>query len=212
MNADMKKRILLMVAGMNILAIGIILNTKSTLGVGAINTVPYTAAEIAGVSLGTTTVILYFLFIGAQCILTRKADITAFLQLPFSFLFGAVINLYDAVIRITPVSITGKLLILAAAILLTALGTYLMTMGNLILNPPDGMVRTLSEFTGKPLGLTRNIFDISMVVLSAAAGLILRGWTVGIGIGTLLSALLIGRFISVFQRVFTSGQHTEIDG
>ena len=149
--------------------------------------------------------------IGAQCILTRKADITAFLQLPFSFLFGAVINLYDAVIRITPVSITGKLLILAAAILLTALGTYLMTMGNLILNPPDGMVRTLSESTGKPLGPTRNIFDISMVVLSAAAGLILSGRTVGIGIGTLLSALLIGRFISVFQRVFTSGQHTEID-
>lgn len=150
MNADMKKRILLTVAGMNILAIGIILNTKSMLGVGAINTVPYTAAEIAGVSLGTTTVILYFLFIGAQCILTRKADITAFLQLPFSFLFGAVINLYDAVIRIMPVSITGKLLILC-------------------------------------------------------------GRTVGIGIGTLLSALLIGRFISVFQRVFTSGQHTEID-
>lgn len=41
MNADMKKRILLTVAGMNILAIGIILNTKSTLGVGAINTFPF---------------------------------------------------------------------------------------------------------------------------------------------------------------------------
>ena len=43
---SMKTKCLLSFVGMNILAAGIILNTKSTLGVGAINTLPYTAAEI----------------------------------------------------------------------------------------------------------------------------------------------------------------------
>ena len=197
----MKTKCLLSFIGMNILAAGIILNTKSTLGVGAINTLPYTAAKLLGVSLGTTTVVLYFLFIGIQCVLTKKADIKAFLQLPFSFLFGIVLNLYDAVLDLNPFSPALKLLTLAAAILLTALGTYLMTAGNLILNPPDGLVRTLAEHVGKPLGLVRNIFDISMVIAAAVLGWILSGRTIGIGIGTLLSALLIGRFISLFQAI-----------
>ncbi len=198
---SMKTKCLLSFVGMNILAAGIILNTKSTLGVGAINTLPYTAAEILGVSLGTTTVVLYFLFIGIQCILTRKADLKAFLQLPFSFVFGVVLNLYDAVLEFDPSSLALKLLTLAAAILLTALGTYLMTAGNLILNPPDGLVRTLAEYLVKPLGLVRNIFDISMVIVAAVLGWLICGQTIGIGIGTLLSALLIGRFISLFQAI-----------
>lgn len=200
---EMKKRIFLSIAGMNILAAGIILNTKSTLGVGAINTLPYSAAYIFDVSLGTTTTVLYFLFIGFQCVMARKADITAFLQLPFSFLFGLVLNVYDAVLNLNPMSLGAKFFVLAAAILLTSLGTFLMTVGNLILNPPDGFVRTLSDFSGKTLGLVRNIFDISMVIISGILSFVLCGKTVGIGIGTLLSALLIGRFISFFQRLFS---------
>lgn len=199
---EMKKRIFFSIAGMNILAVGIILNTKSTLGVGAINTLPYSAAYIFDVSLGTTTTVLYFLFIGLQCVMTGKADIIAFLQMPFSFLFGLVLNVYDAVLNLNPMSLGAKFFVLAAAILLTSLGTFLMTAGNLILNPPDGFVRTLSDFSGKTLGLVRNIFDISMVIISGILSLVLCGKTVGIGIGTLLSALLIGRFISFFQRLF----------
>ena len=42
----MIKRWIVFIAGMNFLAIGIILNTKSMLGVGSINTIPYALSNI----------------------------------------------------------------------------------------------------------------------------------------------------------------------
>ena len=45
----MIKRFIVFVVGMNVLAIGIILNTKSLLGVGSINTLPYALANILSV-------------------------------------------------------------------------------------------------------------------------------------------------------------------
>lgn len=68
----MIKRWVTFIIGMNILAIGIILNTKSLLGVGSINTLPYALSDIFHISIGTMTTIVYILFIIVQLILIKK--------------------------------------------------------------------------------------------------------------------------------------------
>ena len=58
-------------AGMLVFCFGVVLNTKTGLGVAAVNNVPYTISVIEGVSLGTATMMLYLVLVAAQCLLLR---------------------------------------------------------------------------------------------------------------------------------------------
>ena len=69
-------------AGLVILCFGIVLNTKTGLGVASINTAPYTFSQVEGISLGTATMLLYFIFAGAQCLLRRSLGWKIILQIP----------------------------------------------------------------------------------------------------------------------------------
>ena len=72
----------------------------------------------------------------------------------------------------------------------------------LIPNPGDGIVQTLSDFSGGSVGLTKNCFDIGNVLLTSAIGLLMAGQLVGIGLGTILSMIGVGRVIAVFNHFY----------
>lgn len=197
----MVKRWSIFIIGMNILAIGIILNTKSLLGVGAINTIPYALSNILNISLGTMTTTVYIVFIMIQLILIRKIDIQIMMQLPFSFIFGFFIDFYDSLLDIQPDTIYMQFTLLTLAIILTALGAYLMIKGNIVLNSADGIVYTISQVYQKDFGLVKNIFDIVSIILTSIVCLTMKGYIVGIGIGTVLSAVFIGRCVTLYQNI-----------
>lgn len=197
----MVKRWSIFIIGMNILAIGIILNTKSLLGVGAINTIPYALSNILNISLGTMTTTVYIVFIMIQLILIRKIDIQIMMQLPFSFIFGFFIDFYDSLLDIQPDTIYMQFTLLTLAIILTALGAYLMIKGNIVLNSADGIVYTISQVYQKDFGLVKNIFDIVSIILTSIVCLTMKGYIIGIGIGTVLSAVFIGRCVTLYQNI-----------
>ena len=58
LNKNLIKRILLYILGMNIMAIGIVLNTRTDLGVAAISSVPFAYSILLNMSLGLATFIL----------------------------------------------------------------------------------------------------------------------------------------------------------
>ena len=187
---------------MNVLAVGIILNTKSMLGVGSINTIPYALAHILNMSLGTTTTCLYIIFIIIQLILIKKLDIQILMQLPYSFIFGILLDFYNTFLNITIQSISIQFILLFIAILLTALGAFMMLQGNIVLNPADGIVKTLGDVSQKEFGAVKNIFDISSIIITTIICLITKGYIIGIGIGTVLSAILIGRCVALYQKIY----------
>ena len=82
-------------AGLVILCFGIVLNTKTGLGVASINTAPYTLSEVEGISLGTATMLLYFVFAGAQCLLRRSLGWKILLQVPMSILIGRIVDFFN---------------------------------------------------------------------------------------------------------------------
>lgn len=187
---------------MNVLAVGIILNTKSMLGVGSINTIPYAVAYILNISLGTTTTCLYIIFIIIQLILIKKLNIQILMQLPYSFVFGILLDFYDTFLNITIQSISILFILLFMAILLTALGAFMMLQGNIVLNPADGIVKTLSDISQKEFGVVKNIFDITSIIITIIICLMTKGYIIGIGIGTILSAILIGRCVVLYQKIY----------
>lgn len=198
----MFKRVFIFFLGINLLAIGVILNTKSLLGVGSINTLPYSLAVILNTSLGTITVGIYIIFIIIQLLLVKKMDIKILLQFPFSFLFGFLIDIYNNILKFQVNILYMQYIILTFAILLTAMGAFLMIKSNIVLNPSDGIVNTIANVYNRSFAYTKNIFDLSMVVLTIFICLFTKGYIIGIGIGTILSALFIGRCVSLYQCLF----------
>lgn len=206
----MIKRFIVFVVGMNVLAIGIILNTKSLLGVGSINTLPYALANILSVSLGTMTAMVYLVFIIIQLILLKKFDLQVIIQLPFSFIFGYLIDFYDLFFSYEPTAFYMQIVILIIAIVLTALGAFLMVLGDIVLNPADGLVHTIGKVTNKDFGFVKNIADLVFIVLTVVICLVTKGYILGIGIGTVVSAIFIGRFVALYQNIYNHLQESKI--
>ena len=206
----MIKRFIVFVVGMNVLAIGIILNTKSLLGVGSINTLPYALANILSVSLGTMTAMVYLVFIIIQLILLKRFDLQVIIQLPFSFIFGYLIDFYDLFFSYEPTAFYMRIVILIIAIVLTALGAFLMVLGDIVLNPADGLVHTIGKVTNKDFGFVKNIADLVFIVLTVVICLVTKGYILGIGIVTVVSAIFIGRFVALYQNIYNHLQESKI--
>lgn len=206
----MIKRFIVFVVGMNVLAIGIILNTKSLLGVGSINTLPYALANILSVSLGTMTTMVYLVFIIIQLILLKRFDLQVIIQLPFSFIFGYLIDFYDLFFSYEPTAFYMQIVILIIAIVLTALGAFLMVLGDIVLNPADGLVHTIGKVTNKDFGFVKNIADLVFIVLTVVICLVTKGYILGTGIGTVVSAIFIGRFVALYQNIYNHLQESKI--
>ena len=75
----------------------------------------------------------------------------------------------------------------------------------LIPNPGDGIVQAIADLTQKPTGLIKNFVDIGCVGFTCVISLVFAGKIVGIGIGTLLAMIFVGRVIAVFNHITKTG-------
>ena len=72
----------------------------------------------------------------------------------------------------------------------------------IIPNPVDGIVQAIADFVGKPVGFTKNCFDLLNICITISIGLIFAHKLIGIGLGTVVSVLGVGRVIAMFNKLF----------
>lgn len=195
-------RWIIYILSINILALGIILNTRTDLGVAAFTSLFYAFSKVNNISLGTASIILYLILIIVQICLVRKLTITIFLEIPFSLIFGYIIDFYDSLIKIRCSNLLSAYLLLLIAIIFVSLGVYFSVSCNLIATPVESTVKTISQVYNLKFSLVKNVFDITMIIMTLLLCLVLQIPVYGIGMGTVLSALLVGRFISGYQYLF----------
>lgn len=196
------KSVLIYLSGLIILCLGVVLNTKTKLGVAAINSIPFALSRTTSLSLGTATFILYCVFIVVQCLIKRKVDILTVLQLPVSLLFGRMVDFVNT--RVLPFeanSIVQGFIMLAVAIVLVAFGTTLVVSQNLVPNAPDGIVQTIANKVGCTFGKCKVIFDLTCICISLILSLILSKQIIGIGIGTICSMAFTGTLCGQFRKI-----------
>lgn len=192
-------------AGMVILALGITLNAKTGLGVSPIVSVAYCISRIYHLSFGDMTFALYALLVVAQLFLRDRSErLDTLLQLVVSLVFSRLLNVFEAVISYdsTAHGLVPSLLVLAVAILLTGAGVSLTVNMHLTLNPGDGIVQAIARKAGWSQGFAKNVFDISCVCTTVVLGLLLARQVIGIGLGTLLAMIGVGRAISLVNFLF----------
>ena len=198
-------RVLIYFLGLIILCVGVVLNTKTNLGVAAINAIPYVVSKSTSFSLGSCVFVLYLVFVAMQFLINKKVDFLTVLQLPVSLLFGRMVDIVNIhILKFEAQSIFSGLAMLIIAILLVSLGTTLVVSQNLVPNAPDGMVNALGNLFDKPFGYIKVRFDIICVGLALIVSYLMTGRIVGIGSGTLVSMLMTGNVCSFFKKLLNN--------
>ncbi len=64
---------------------------------------------------------------------------------------------------------------------------------NLVPNPPDGLTDLIGKKLNKDFGFAKNIFDSISIVMTIIICLVFSDHIIGIGVGTLIAVLMIGR-------------------
>lgn len=197
------KRVLLYVLGLNLIAAAVVLNIRYDQGVAAFSSVMYSISEIYHISLGTASILCYLLFVLIQCVLSKKITMTYALEIPLSLAFGVLTDWYDWMIADIHAVPALRMLFFILTMFVTALGVFLCVKTDLVLTPTDGIVKTISEVFELPFSAVKNTFDLSLVAASVLLCLGNHTAFYGIGAGTVLSALCLGRIIKLYERWLT---------
>lgn len=184
------------------LSLGIILTSKSDLGVSPIISIAYASSVSGGFDFGNASFVMYIVMAVAEYIIKgRNFKMYDLLQLPLAFLMSRLFDLFGEYLPDAAL-MPERILFLALGIIFTGTGAAMMLNCRLVPNPADGLVQALSDSTGKPLGLTKNFFDITCVAITAAVGYIFTGGFPGLGIGTIASMIFVGRVIALYNYMF----------
>ena len=199
--AKLAARLAIYCLGLLILAFGIALAVNSNLGVSPVSSLPYVVSQIAGISLGTCTILVYICYILLQMVISRKFQPALLLQLVFSTIFGWFVDGAKWVLGdFCLPGYIGQLAMLAASILLIGFSLVLYIDVQLAPMPAEGLVGCLSEKLGKPFSSMKTLVDCSSVLIGAVLSLVFLGKLVGIREGTILTALLVGKMMGLLRK------------
>lgn len=193
------------VLGVAINSFGIVLITVGDLGTSPISSVPYVfSLAFPQMSFGLTTFIWNVLFIIVQVILLRRRfKPSQFLQIVANILFSSAIDVSGAILGfLHPQALWERLLCVVLGCLVLAFGIVIEVAPNVIVVPGEGMVRALSIVTKVRYGTVKVAFDVTLIVLATLCSLLFFGRLNGIGVGTIVSAVIVGLFINAINRLF----------
>ena len=131
----------------------------------------------------------------------KKAVLADVLQLPLSYFFTMLLNLLSAWIPAAE-TMAARIAVLLISVILVGTGAALSLDMRLIANPGDGLVQAVSDRTGIDLGLSKNVVDITCVTLTCLLSMTVSHRILGVGIGTLIAMIGIGRVIAFVNRLF----------
>lgn len=206
------KRLVLLIFGLFLSALGVALLKKAALGVSPISSAAnIVSIAVPNLSLGTWLIIWNcVLILGQLLILRRDFRAVELLQLPLSVLFGLFTDLSMSLLDfVEPGSYIECFVLVVLGTATMALGISLTVIADVIMNSGEALVKAVSDKTGKAFGSMKIAFDACCVALAVALSFILCGEILEVREGTLVAALLTGVFVNLFGRLFASGKNAE---
>lgn len=205
------KRFFWFAEGIFINAFGVALITKAGLGSPPIAGMTYILSSYFPFTMGQVTFLLNLLFILIQiALLRRKFHPAQFLQIITNILFSTCIDISLWLLKwVEPSSFFVKLGALLVGCLVLAMGIAVEVAPNLIFAPGDGLVRVIAQVSGKPFGTVKLGFDAVVVLCAVILSLLLFHALYGVGLGTVVAALLVGRTVNIINRHVPLVQHIQ---
>lgn len=195
------KKIFLLILGMFLIALGTVINTKTNLGNSAIGSLPFILSKLSNVSLGLMTNIVYATFIILQILILKGITKQIILQIPITILFGFLIDLINYFWFIDVNNLYVSFILLFLSISFISFGMFIVLKLNFVYNTPDGLVKAMSTKFKLKNGTSKNLLDFIVVMISIIISLINFKSLQGVGIGTIIAVIFIGRFISLWEKL-----------
>lgn len=185
-------RIPIYICGIFLLALGGVLAIKSNLGASPVSSLPLSISKVTSISLGRAAAILFIIYVGIQIlILRRNFKMVQLLQ---------IMNFFNAIININVDSFYIRIVICILSFFITAFGVTFTITANIVPVAPDGLAQVISKKAKIEFGKAKIYFDCVVVALSVGILLINNKGLDGLGIGTVLSALLVGRIVAYINK------------
>ena len=191
--------------GLVINSFGIAFITKSALGTSPISSVPYVCSLFqTNISFGAFSFIINMIFILLQILLLKKDfHPIQFLQIPVNILFSVFIDVGMAALGwLDPISIPARIVSLLLGCAILALGISIEVAPDVIVVPGEGLVRAIAQVGKKDFGKVKVCFDVTLMLIAVCLSFLFFHSLQGLGLGTIISAVLVGRIVSVISGRF----------
>ena len=197
------KRLILFTIGLFFSGLGIAFSKHADLGISTVSSIANVlSVKFDFISFGMWSTISNCAFVLGQIIILRKNfKLFQLMQIPMSFLFGIFtdIGLYIVSFIPTP-NYAVRMTLTIAGIFILAFGIALAVVANVLFNSGEGLVKAISDVSGKDFGKVKVGFDIACVAIAAVLSMIFFGEIVGIREGTLLAAVFTGFIVNFFTK------------
>lgn len=197
------KRYFFFILGLIINSFGVAFITKSALGTSQISSIPYVLSlKFTNLSFGQTTFIFNMLFILIQLLILKK-DFRPiqFLQIAANILFSSFIDVSMTLLTgLNPQTIPLRSLSLLVGCAILAVGISVEVAPDVIKVPGEGIVHAMARVSGMEFGKVKIRFDVTLIVMGTLLSFLFFHKLNGIGLGTIISAVLVGPMISFVNR------------
>ena len=190
------------------MALGVVLLKKAALGITPITSLPLALNEVLPVlSLGNWTILFHILCIIAIIVITRKVAVKTILMFPVGICFGYFIDFLLWLWQFETGILWLRILLLVVGIPVSGLGVALINDADLMLPSPDGLIRTIAAVYNRKYPIVKIIGDCTWVTCAVIIELSVLHRLQAVHVGTVASALLVGRTIKIWnQLLFHGGQ------
>lgn len=197
-------------AGILINSFGIVLITKGALGTSQISSIPYVLSlQMPSISFGMFSFIMNMVYIVLQALLLRRQfKPIQLLQIVVNVVFSASIDVFMSMLSFyAPQQLFTRVLSAIAGCIVLAFGISVEVAPDLIMVPGEGIVAAISKVSGRRFGSVKVVFDVTLILIAALLSWLFFGNIVGVGVGTLLSAVSVGQFVNLINRHVPLLQH-----
>lgn len=195
-------RYLWFVLGVLINSFGVALITQAALGTSPISSIPYVLSLRFPITLGEFTFILNLVYILGQIVLLRRVfQPIQLLQIAVNVIFSAFIDVSMNLLSwLQPDHIVVKLIALILGCAILGVGISIEVAPDVLVVPGEGIVRAMTQVSGKRFGSVKVFFDCTLVAIALILSFLFFHGLNGLGLGTVISALIIGRFVNLYNR------------
>lgn len=177
---------------------GVVLMLYSGAGISAISSVPYAFSEtLPFFSLGTWTYLFQAALILTLMIMRRRFVLSYLFSFAVGFVFSELLDLHELWINALPAKLGWFIVYFVISYLLICLGIALSNRCKLPIVPTDLFPRELAQITKISYPKIKISFDAICLLVTAGMTFLFLGHLKGIGIGTVLAALTMGKVIGI---------------
>ncbi|MGI6254795.1 MAG: DUF6198 family protein [Acutalibacter sp.] len=177
---------------------GVVLMLLSGSGISAISSVPYALTDVMPfLTLGEWTYLFQGVLIATLMVLRKRFVLPYLLSFVVGFFFSCLLDFHKWWTAILPTGLALQVIYFIISYLLICIGIALSNRCGLPIIPTDLFPRELAQITKVSYAKIKIGFDATCLIATAATTYFCLGHVDGLGVGTVLAALTMGKTIGV---------------